>query len=257
MKQFLIIPDRNRLDESLELAGKYGFGFEYNDFFYPDVLDDTELTDEIIGKYQSCDLPEVCTMHGDFFDVIVFSQDRRIREISEIRIRQSLDTARRLGVTGTVFHTNQNPAFRSESYVSGWLKSNISFWGRILPEYSDMNIYIENMCDSSPDMLGALARELSVFDNFGVCLDYAHAEVFGGGADSWVEQLAPYTKHMHINDNDLKEDLHLAVGDGRIDWERFRGHLDSFGDITVLIETSDLENQRRSAEYLTRTGILL
>ena len=257
MNRFLIIPDLCDIEKSLSVAEEYGFGFEYNDFFIPDTLDDSEKIKEIIGKYKSCPLPEHTTLHGAFFDVIVFSSDRRIRETAELRIRQSLDIAREIGAEGVVFHTNQSPQLTSESYINGWHEKNLEFWSRILPEYSDVNIYLENMFDSSPDMLYSLAVKLSAFDNFGVCLDYAHAEVFGGGAEKWVEMLAPYVKHLHINDNDLKDDLHLATGDGKIDWQRFKYNFDKyFVECSVLIEVKGEEKQRRSAEFLKKLGVL-
>lgn len=257
MNRFLIIPDVSDIDKSLSIAEKYGLGFEYNDFFIPDVLDDEQRTEELINIYKKHTLPDCCTLHGAFFDVIVFSSDRRIREISELRIRQSLDIARRMGVTGVVFHTNQSPQLTSEAYIRGWHDMNASFWSRILTEYSDMNIYLENMFDSSPAMLTELARELSVFKNFGVCLDYAHAQIFGGGAENWVNMLAPYVKHIHINDTDMINDLHLAVGDGKTDWNTFKKHYnESFGGCTVLIEVRGTEKQERSAEFLRELGLL-
>lgn len=257
MSNFSIIPKLSDIDTSLFIAEKFGFGFEYNDFFIPDVLDDPQKTEEILNKYKSRTLPEHCTLHGAFFDVIVFSSDRKIREIAELRIRQSLDIARKIGAEGVVFHTNQSPQLTSDVYVNGWHKMNVEFWSRILPEYSDINIYLENMFDSSPDMLAGLAAELSAFDNFGVCLDYAHAVVFGGGADGWIEKITPYVKHLHINDNDLKDDLHLAVGDGKINWNKFAEYYKKyFSECSVLIEVNGGERQLRSAEFLEKLGLL-
>ena len=257
MGKFLIIPKLSEIDKSLSIAEKYGFGFEYNDFFNPDVLDDCEKTEEIIKSYKKHTLPSYSTLHGAFLDVIVFSSDRRIRETAELRIRQSLDTARKIGAKAVIFHTNQSPQLTAESYIKGWHDKNAEFWSRILPEYSDINIYLENMFDSSPDMLAGLAKELSAFSNFGVCLDYAHAEVFGGGADKWVEMLAPYVRHLHINDNDLKNDLHLAVGGGKIDWNRFAEHYRRyFSKCTVLIEVNGAEKQEKSAEFLKNLQLI-
>lgn len=258
MSKFLIIPNIKDIDKSLELAEKYGFGFEYNDFFIPDVMDDTNLTDELIARYNGHELPDYCTMHGAFFDVLVFSYDKRIREISEMRIRTSLDIARKAGAKGVVFHTNHNPSLTSEVYINNWLERNEKFWRQVLAEYPDIDIYLENMFDDSPDMLAELAKRLEGEDNFGVCFDYAHAVIFGTDTDRWVRTLAPYVKHMHINDNDLKNDLHLAAGDGKIDWNAFKASFDGYlsASKSVLIETSSYENQRRSAEFLSGIGII-
>lgn len=258
MSRFLIIPQIRSIDKSLELASQYGFGFEYNDFFLPDVMDNEALTDDIIGKYKAAGVPEYCTMHGAFFDVLIFSYDKRIRETSELRIRQSLDIARKAGARGVVFHTNHNPDLTADAYIRNWFDTNERFWRSILDEYPDLEIYMENMFDTSPHMLAGLAERLSDKKNFGVCFDYAHAVIYGSDIDEWVRTLAPYVKHMHINDNDLKNDLHLAAGDGMIDWERFKHHFEtSLGSAkTVLIETSSLENQRRSAEFLCKLGMI-
>lgn len=57
MSRFMIIPRIDKLDESLALAHEYGFGFEFNDFYSPKVLDDTELTESIIEKYKAAGFP--------------------------------------------------------------------------------------------------------------------------------------------------------------------------------------------------------
>jgi len=63
MKKILIIPDRNHMEECLEWSKKYHLGFEYNDFFWPDVLEDEDQTDQIIQEYGKYELPEYTTVH--------------------------------------------------------------------------------------------------------------------------------------------------------------------------------------------------
>lgn len=258
MNKFLIIPRAAEIEKSIELAEEYGFGFEFNDFFIPDMLDDPLRTDERINRYKSWKLPEALTSHGAFFDVIIFSTDRKIRKVSELRIQQSIDAARKIGAKSVIFHTNyQHEFLSSQIYRDGWLNTNEGFWRKTAEENPDLNFYMENMCDRSPIMITELAKRLADVSNFGICLDYAHATIYGADIDEWVKSVAPYTKHLHINDNDLIDDLHLAVGDGKIDWERFKSHLSEyFPTQTVLIETSEISNQRRSAEYLEKLGVL-
>ncbi len=259
MNNFLIIPRLENLEESLALADKYGFGFEYNDFFSPAVLDDTKKQEEIRLRYKAHRLPVRCTMHGAFLDVLVFSEDKEIRDISRKRIVQSIEAANKTGAEAVIFHTNHNPLLTAENYVKNWLDRNESFWREILSEYPDTAVYMENMFDDSPEMLASLAERLSDLNGFGVCFDYAHAASFGSTVplSEWVQRLAPYVRHLHINDNDLKNDLHLAVGSGKIDWTEFRKYyFEYFTDCTVLIETSGIEEQKKSAEFLNNMGIL-
>lgn len=257
MKQILIIPSIQNIDESLEIAEKYNLGFEYNDFFTPKVLDDAEKKNEIILKYKSHKLPEYTTSHGDFFDVTIFSSDKHIREISEMRIIQSIETALEIGAKAVIFHTNHNPFLKQPWYISGWLCDNVNFFSEQLEKYPHLNIYIENMFDTSPDMLFMLAEQLCIYDNFGVCLDYAHASISPTPINEWIEKLHKYVKHLHINDNDLISDLHLAVGDGKIDWNLFKNYYDAyFSNTSMLIETTPLKYQLRSIEKLIELNIL-
>ena len=255
---YLIVPDPKKINESLALAEEYGFGFEFDDFFHPNILDDPYRCKELIKFYRSYDLPKVTTLHGDFFDVIIFSEDRRIRKISELRVRQSMDIAAEMGVRGVVFHTNHIPNFSVDYYISNWVEMNCRFWTKMLSEYPDLEIYIENMFDINTNAIAALAERMQHHRRFGICLDYAHACAFGNNKiDKWCKTLSPYVKHMHINDNDLVNDLHLAIGDGKINWREFALHLkNGLSPQTILIEISSVERQRRSAEYLRDLGLL-
>jgi sugar phosphate isomerase/epimerase len=112
---------------------------------------------------------------------------------------------------------------------------------------------MENMFDSDPVILQKISEQLCVYSNFGVCLDYAHAHLSDTPIEEWIKALRQYIRHIHINDNDLRRDLHLAVGDGRIDWELFcRYYQTYFEECSVLIETTKPDNQRRSLEYLRK-----
>ena len=253
MKRILIIPRLNELSESLSLAEEYGAGFEYNDFFMPDVLDDASVCEELTRKYLSARLPEYCTLHGAFFDVIPFSLDKKIREVSDLRIEQSIAAAKRIGARAVVFHTNYNPFLNTPDYIESWIDQNEKYWSGVFEKHPDINIFFENMFDTSPDILAELARRLCGFENFGICFDYAHAAITDVPHEVWAKTLGKYVKHMHINDNDLKSDLHLAVGDGKIDFDEFYELYEKYlNGASVLIETSSLDNQRRSLERFSR-----
>ena len=53
MKKLLIIPNVANMEKSLAVAKEYNLGFEYNDFFDPDVLDDDNRLNELINYYKS------------------------------------------------------------------------------------------------------------------------------------------------------------------------------------------------------------
>ena len=106
-------------------------------------------------------------------------------------------------------------------------------------------------------MLAELAEELRDVKNFGVCLDYAHAVLTDCPCETWVRTLAPYVRHVHINDNDLHDDLHKSVGSGSIDWRVYDSLIRQYRiDATVLVEVNGYESQKRSLEYLKRNHIV-
>lgn len=257
MKRILIIPRLNELSDSLSLAEEYNAGFEYNDFFMPDILDDASLCENIAKKYLAAELPEYCTLHGAFFDVIPFSPDQKIREVSGLRIEQSIAAAKRIGARAVVFHTNYNPFLNTPDYIESWIDLNEKYWSGVFEKHRDINVYFENMFDTSPDILAELAQRLCGFENFGLCFDYAHAALTDVPFETWAKSLGKYVKHMHINDNDLKSDLHLAVGDGKIDFGEFYELYEKYlNGASVLIETSSIENQRRSLERFRHDGFI-
>ena len=257
MGDIYLIPDIDHIEESVSLAEEYGAYFEYNDFFSPKVLEDDTKIEELIAFYQGLNRDrENDTLHGAFFDVTIHSDDSVIRMASEHRVRQCMEIADRLGIRGVIFHTNTIPNFRVDFYQKNWVARNEAFWRQILKEFPNLSVFIENMFDEEPDLLAQLAERMQDEERFGVCFDYAHAQVFGYDIDDWVQQIGKFVKHMHINDNNLVADLHLSVGSGQIDWNEYNEKiLASKINSTVLIEAKNLELQRQSLEYMQKNKV--
>ena len=258
MRKISIIPQRDYIEESLRLSKEYNANFEYNDFFLPFVLDDEEKKKEMIDFYKSLDRDRSeDTMHGAFLDVAIHSTDDRIREVSELRVRQSMEIAKELGIRGVVFHTNMIANFKDAVYMKKWVESNAAFYKKLLKEYPGIYVFVENMFDFDPDMLLSLAKEMAEEEYFGVCLDYAHATLSKVVTKEWFEVLKPYIRHMHINDNDLKNDLHMALGKGKINYKELKEMLETSGiEPSILVEVSKWEDQEASLVYMKKEGLL-
>lgn len=259
LKNIHMIPDMEHIEESLELAFGYQACFEYNDFFLPQVLANEEETEKKIQFYCSLNRDRSKdTLHGAFLDVTIHSQDEKIRAVSKERVRQSLSIAKRLGIRGVVFHANLIAGFYDENYLNGWLQTSVNFYKEMLAEFPELEIYIENMFEARPDELKRLAEAMKDEERFGICLDYAHAVVFGKDAKLWVQELAPYIKHMHINDNDLHNDKHWQIGMGQIDWQEFAGLMEEYQlQTSVLIEVRGNKVWKESFEYLQDQSLIL
>lgn len=250
--KYSIIPNEKEIKEQLSLAEKYNLGFEYNEFFRPEILDDKDKVKSLLNFYKNIERDRSAdTLHGVFLDIAIHSTDSVIRMASEKRIHQSMEAAASLGVKGVILHTGLIPNYKSKSYIDNWLEKSVEYYSRLIDEYSGIDIYIENMFDVEYEYIKLLGQAMSNSKHFGICLDYAHAAVFSGKPEKWYEELKPYVKHMHINDNDFNDDSHLAMGDGSIDWNRF---FDVTADYkgSVLIEVSGLDKQKRTLEYIDK-----
>lgn len=253
LNKIYVIPEKNNMEPYIKLAKDYGIRFEYNDFFWPANLDKPGYIDETVAFYKGVDgMPSGNTLHGSFLDVTIFSRDEKIKKISEDRLRESMDIASRLHARAVIIHTNFIPNFQDDVYEDYWVESNAFFIKKLLDEYPDISIYMENMFDESPKLLHRLATFMEGNERFGVCLDYAHVNVFGKtNSLEWIKLLAPYVKHIHINDNDLNKDSHMALGDGLIDYKMFfRLYEKYFNEATVLIEVNGIEKITKSLEFI-------
>lgn len=256
MKKVHIIPDINNLDKSLYLSEKYNTSFEYNDFFSPHILDNNEKKLEIIKEYKKYSLPENSTMHGAFFDVLIFSPDSKIKQSSDYRVCQSLDTALEIGAKAVIFHTNYTPNYLNDAYYETWVNENTMYWNEKIKQFNGIDIYVENMFDFVPYPLLKLAENMKGNEHFGICLDYAHATISHHPIEEWMKSLGPYVKHMHINDNDLDRDLHLPLGDGKIDWDNFVTLYNKYiNNSSILIEHTDVEKQEKSLQFFKKFNL--
>lgn len=257
MGKLYLVPDRTDMARMCSLAEDYGCAFEYNDFYVAKVMDDPEVQDNIIesySRYRGSFMQD--TMHGAFLDVTIHSSDPLIRDASMLRVRQSMEIAARMKLRGVVFHTGRLANFRVASYLEGWREKNVVFFTELARQYPDQQIYMENMFDEAPDVMAGLAEQMRDVKNFGICLDYAHAMLSGRSGEEWVGTLASYIRHIHINDNDLVNDLHLPVGDGRLDFQEFDRLIRKYRiDAPVLVEVNGYEAQKKSLEYIKQHGI--
>lgn len=254
-----IIPEIDKIDEYAELAEKYAFGFEYNDFFNPDLLDDKAAVRERVSRYRQLGRPpRTDTMHGAFYDIVPFSWDSGISSHSIYRMQQSAETAAELGCRAVIFHAGLRPEFAgSDRYYRNWLETMSRLAGKLAAQW-DVEIYYENVGETSPAELGALADSLDGESRFGICLDVAHMTLAGGAPPAeWLQRLAPYIRHFHLNDNHLQTDEHLALGCGSIDWKEIFAEIGRYGlqNASMLLEVNGLQKITLSLEYLERAGV--
>ncbi|MCR5685531.1 MAG: TIM barrel protein [Lachnospiraceae bacterium] len=247
-----IIPRYQEAEKWCELAEELDAAFEYNEFFIPSNVDNKELCRTIIDTYKA--LPRdrsMDTLHGAFFDIVVNSSDPEVRANSYRRCRESMEIAEELGCRAVIFHTNYITGFKSFSYREKWVFDNADFYRKLLAEFPTLSIFVENMFDDTPELLKKLAVEMRHEERFGVCFDIAHAFLWDFPLEAWIDELGPYIKHIHANDNKKDEDSHMPIGDGRLPWLLINNGIFKRNRCSFLIEVNGMDNVRKSYEYLT------
>lgn len=84
-------------------------------------------------------------------------------------------------------------------------------------------LLVENVGNSNTSIF-TMEEYLEFLDDFPVnvkyILDIGHANITGWDIPYVVKALGSRLRAMHINDNDGKRDIHLAIGEGTVDWTR-------------------------------------
>ena len=250
--KYYVIPNLNELDKYLKLSNDFDLGFEYNEFFNPSLLDSSNL-DSTIEEYKKLNRKND-TLHGVFYDICLDSTDSKIAKISYDRVKSSLEIASKLNCKGVIFHTNYITWMKSKAYQQRWINKNKEVYLKLIEEFPNLEIYVENMFDLDPYLLRDLMESINS-DRIGVCLDVAHASISNIDIKVWFDVLGKYIKHIHINDNDRIEDSHQELGKGKIDYKRIYEYINKLNDVSILIEISDYEKTFNSIKYLKNNNL--
>jgi sugar phosphate isomerase/epimerase len=99
---------------------------------------------------------------------------------------------------------------------------NLKLLAALAREYS-VTLCLENLCD---DRVGSLPFELlallhaadaDIYVTFDAGHAFIIAERYGIPLSDFFDVLHPFIKHVHLHDNDGISDLHLPLGEGKID----------------------------------------
>lgn len=257
MTRIIVQPARKNFEQFLDLSNEYNTGFEVVELARPAVLNDTVRYLELENFYERSlnNFENFITFHGAFIDLRLDSPDRLIRLASIKRVRQSIESAKKLNAERVVFHTGYNPVIRNEYYRQNYLAKSTEFWKNMIDEY-DIEISLENMWDEGPELLEILAYNIN--DNrFTMCFDTGHFNVFSNAKlGSWLKTLSREIKHYHFNDNFGDKDSHLAIGKGTFDWLKLSDYMQVFTPIVdIVIEVAEIEDIKYSLEYLKKNKI--
>jgi len=154
-------------------------------------------------------------------------------------VEAALEIASELDADFVGLHLNPLPRFFRDRQRELYMKALERITD--VAESLGLKIGVENLAlgQISQDVLQDIVESLSV----ALLLDIAHAHI-----GSTPEEVADFIKrfsskivHVHAHDNNLRDDLHLPVGAGEIEWEKLLPVLKKFysGRITLEVHSRD------------------
>jgi sugar phosphate isomerase/epimerase len=190
-------------------------------------------------------------VHGPFHNISLGSRDPNIRLLSQQMYLASLQFARAVHSPHMVIHSGFVPQY-SPKARSKWLDQFCENIEPILDHASELEVRIalENTYEPDTSLFEQIFERIEN-PALGMCLDTGHATCFGKiDPAQWSKRFCERICHVHCSDNDGKDDLHLSLGSGVVDFRRLLQPLLGIGSLaTVTFEVSP-EDANDSRKYL-------
>ena len=193
------------------------------------------------------------SIHAPFNDINIASLNESVREMSVIELIKIMNMASELDIKTVTIH----PGLYS-MVVSGLEERSVMAAKRSLRTLDRMaqecgvRLCVENM-PGFRFFLGQTAEQMSELlegTNLPICLDIGHANTTGQ-LNEIIDTLGSRIMNVHIHDNDGKQDQHLTIGEGTVDFDDCLKRLSSYGG-RYIIECKTLESGSESQGRLSR-----
>jgi sugar phosphate isomerase/epimerase len=214
------------LSEGFPLMLKH---LEQLDTHYVELVDDGlhALDDKRVEalNYMAGTLNIEFALHAPFADINIATLDYKLRRFVIRRLERSIQHAHQLDCPLWVFHPGSPSAISSFYPGLDW-RINLEAVKTLLElgRKHNVKIAIENTPEPFPSLMKS-TNDFSRFyeelgEDIGLALDIGHANL-NGQTKEFMSRFRDKIVHIHVSDNDGKQDLHLGVGKGTVDWQEF------------------------------------
>ena len=218
-------------------AREYGFGLEIAEFCTAWNIDRRfELTDSRVQE--SLQGISRSILHAPSNELFPCAIDEKARELAAYRYRQAIDLAKRYGSKKVVIHGGYHPWMY---YPVWYVGQSVAFWKQFLmKEDPDVEIVLENVLETQPDMILDILEGVDD-PRFRMCFDVGHINAYSYiPILDWLEACAPWIGHIHINNNDGKEDQHKGLHEGILPVKELLKKVDMLcPDATITLEMTE------------------
>ena len=225
-------------------AREYGFGLEIAEFCTAWNIDRRfELTDSRVRE--SLQGISRSILHAPSNELFPCAIDEKARELAAYRYRQAIDLAKRYGSKKVVIHGGYHPWMY---YPVWYVGQSVSFWKDFLKEDPGVEIVLENVLETQPDLILEILEGVDD-PRLRMCFDVGHINAYSYiPIMDWLETCAPWIGHIHVNNNDGREDLHQGLLDGIIPMKELLQRIESLcPEATITLEMTQTKS---SLEWL-------
>jgi|GEM_PF-601254 len=203
--------------------------------------------------------PNKISVHAPFFDINPVSIDPEIRRISRKRFDQALEIAKATRAATVNFHTCHT-SYKLPAHDKKTQSDLIEFWKEYIKKFEEAKItaMLENVLETSPEFIQRIVEEVNS-PYLQTCLDTGHAIVNSPlSPEEWTEGFKNSLRHMHLHNNDGKNDLHTPFPDGIADFCNMLNEVKKLEqDVNIVFEVNGLEDVKQSAEAFSKLGLIV
>lgn len=223
---------------------EYGLGLEIAEFCTAWNIDRRfELTDSRVQESMQGISRSI--LHAPSNELFPCAIDEKARELAAYRYRQAIDLAKRYGSKKVVIHGGYHPWMY---YPVWYVGQSVAFWKEFLKEDPGVEIVLENVLETQPDMILDILEGVDD-PRLRMCFDVGHINAYSYiPIMDWLETCAPWIGHIHVNNNDGREDLHQGLQDGIIPMKELLQRIESLcPEATITLEMTETKS---SLEWL-------
>ncbi len=223
-------PRRNLLKE-IEWIGENGFDFVdlflEEDQATPEKID-VDKTRELLKKY------DLGVIGHTAWYLPIGSPIKALRDAAVKEIVRYFDVFHKLGVELVTVHANWPGGMFSEKEG---IEFQVESLKRLVREAKRFNIKVMyEPVNTYADNIKNVSEILNRVPELSLHLDVGHLSLFNRDPNEFIERLHNRIKHVHLHDNNRRDDLHLPIGCGSIEWEKILKTLKRYYDGTITLE---------------------
>jgi sugar phosphate isomerase/epimerase len=196
------------------------------------------------------------SVHAPFADINIASPSNYILRAVMKRLEKSIGFAGLLEVDVWVFHPGLKTGVSMFYPGADWTRNceSARTLYKIAEDYG-LRVAIENVPEPYPFLMKSVEHFEKFYnevnEDIGLALDVGHANI-NGQIELFLKTFPNKIVHIHAHDNHGREDEHLGIGHGSINWEKFAQLLReiAYNKAVVIESVERIEESIRRLEAL-------